>query len=151
MIITIKPHHYVDIIKLYGSGLTRFVPDEEYHHDFYRIGNEIVSDPNIQLQFTLKCDDICSTCKCKNEQGLCEDSVFHLPGYTSKECYNKMLDERLIQLLCLKMDRTYTSKEYCELLYAHKEVIFDVWTVEERSITKHRYELFCKGCERYLA
>lgn len=30
MEIVIKPHHYMDMIKLYGSGLDRFVPDLAY-------------------------------------------------------------------------------------------------------------------------
>lgn len=35
--ILIKPHHFIDIIKLYGSGIDRFVPDEKMGHDFYFI------------------------------------------------------------------------------------------------------------------
>ena len=27
--VKIKPHHFMDIIKLYGSGITEFVPDEK--------------------------------------------------------------------------------------------------------------------------
>lgn len=27
--ILIKPHHFIHIIKLYGSGIERFVPDEK--------------------------------------------------------------------------------------------------------------------------
>ena len=35
--ILIKPHHFIDIIKLYGSGIDRFVPDEKMGHDFIRL------------------------------------------------------------------------------------------------------------------
>ena len=35
--ILIKPHHFIDIIKLYGSGIDRFVPDEKMGHDFYKV------------------------------------------------------------------------------------------------------------------
>ncbi len=44
--ITIKPHHFMDIIKLYGAGIESFVPDEKLGHDFYRIGNLRLS-PNL--------------------------------------------------------------------------------------------------------
>lgn len=30
----IKPHHFMDIIKLYGGGIQVFVPDTDYGHDF---------------------------------------------------------------------------------------------------------------------
>ena len=40
--ILIKPHHFIDIIKLYGSGIDRFVPDEKMGHDFYKVANEII-------------------------------------------------------------------------------------------------------------
>ena len=40
--ILIKPHHFVDIIKLYGSGIEVFVPDEKMGHDFYKVANEII-------------------------------------------------------------------------------------------------------------
>lgn len=28
----IKPHHFMDIIKLYGGGIQVFVPDTDYGH-----------------------------------------------------------------------------------------------------------------------
>ena len=45
--ITIKPHHFLDIIKLYGNGLEKFVPDKNYGHDFYKVGNIILAKYNI--------------------------------------------------------------------------------------------------------
>ena len=38
--IIIKPHHFIDIIKLYGAGIERFVPDEPMGHDFYKVAND---------------------------------------------------------------------------------------------------------------
>lgn len=35
--ILIKPHHFIDIIKLYGSGIDRFVPDEKWDMIFIRL------------------------------------------------------------------------------------------------------------------
>lgn len=31
--ILIKPHHFMDIIKLYGTGIHTFVPDEKMGHE----------------------------------------------------------------------------------------------------------------------
>ena len=50
--ILIKPHHFIDIIKLYGSGIDRFVPDEKMGHDFYKVANEIIENPTVDLKLT---------------------------------------------------------------------------------------------------
>lgn len=35
--ILIKPHHFIDIIKLYGSGIDRFVPVKKWDMIFIRL------------------------------------------------------------------------------------------------------------------
>ncbi len=55
----IKPHHFMDIIKLYGGGIQVFVPDTDYGHDFYRAANEIIGNHRIQIKVTSGADDIC--------------------------------------------------------------------------------------------
>lgn len=144
-----KPHHFIDIIKLHGAGYTTFTPDEKTGHSFYKVGNEILLSPETELNFTLDCDDICATCKFKSGT-VCIDGVSGLGNYTSKDKYNKMIDEKIISYLNLDLTRTYTAKEYCEILYEHKDVIFHTWTLEPTKITRKRYELFSKGCEQYL-
>lgn len=61
--VTIKPHRFMDIIKLYGGGLERFVPDPAMGHDFYRIGNLVLENPELPLRLTTEGDDICKPCK----------------------------------------------------------------------------------------
>ena len=48
--IIIKPHHFMDILKLYGSGINIFVSDEKMGHDFYKVANRILKDRNVQLR-----------------------------------------------------------------------------------------------------
>ena len=100
--ILIKPHHFIDIIKLYGSGIDRFVPDEKMGHDFYKVANEIIDNPYIDLKLTIDGDDICKPCKKYHEQ--CIDPLTHIQGYTSKDVYNKTLDKRIIKLYNLNDD-----------------------------------------------
>ena len=59
----IKPHHFMDIIKLYGGGIQVFVPDTDYGHDFYRAANEIIGNHRIQIKVTSGADDICGPCR----------------------------------------------------------------------------------------
>ena len=56
--ITIKPHHFMDIIKLYGAGIENFVPDKKLDHDFYRIGNLVLECLTQPLLLTIEGDDI---------------------------------------------------------------------------------------------
>ena len=98
--IIIKPHHFMDIIKLYGSGIDVFVPDEKMQHDFYKIANEIIKNPQVKLSLTIDADDICQPCvQCIN--GICDDELPKTLGNIKKDDYNKRLDQRLIDYLHL--------------------------------------------------
>lgn len=145
--ITIKPHHFIDILKLYGSGLTLFVPDEAMGHDFYRIGNLILERPELPLRLTIEGDDICKPCRFYKNR--CMDSVSHISGFTEKDTYNRLLDTRIITLFELSAP-TYTAAELCEILFRNSALIFDVWQEENEETTKTRHRLFSDGAKRYL-
>ena len=110
--IKIKPHHFIDIIKLHGVGLEQFVPDLKMGHDFYKIGNEILQSPDIEIQLTLSADDICQPC-IKLQNGKCIDPLTHI----SKEDYNLRLDQRIIKAFQLSLNQTYTALELCMTYY----------------------------------
>lgn len=145
--IIIKPHHFIDIIKLYGSGLTRFVPDEAMGHDFYRVGNLILEHPELPLCLTVEGDDICKPCRLY--KGRCMDSISHISGITEKEVYNHLLDTRILTLFDLT-EPIYTAADLCELLFQKASLIFDVWREEDEEAAKKRHQLFSAGAERYL-
>lgn len=44
----------------------------------------------------------------------------------------------------------YTAQEFCEILYAIKERIFDIWKEESSTGKEDRYHNFCKGAKKYL-
>ena len=48
----IKPHHFMDIIKLLGGGIQVFVPDTDYGHDFYTAANGIIENRQQQIKVT---------------------------------------------------------------------------------------------------
>ena len=91
----IKPHHFMDIIKLYGGGIQVFVPDTDYGHDFYRAANEIIGNHRIQIKVTSGADDICGPCRFLGSDKTCTDCISHIKGIRSKNSYNKMLDCRI--------------------------------------------------------
>ena len=150
MAITIKPHHFLDIIKLYGSGIDKFVPDEKMGHDFYKIGNEILQNKKIKLNLTIDKDDICTPCKyCKD--GICSDELTIIKGYNLKDTYNKDIDKRLIKYYQLDLKKEYTALELCDIYLSQKENIFKVWKEEDDEKTNKRYDLFVKGAKKYLS
>lgn len=147
--IYIKPHHFIDIIKLYGAGYEKFTPDLKYGHSFYKVGNTVLLNHDTELMFTVDCDDVCENCKYKSGK-KCLDSLLGIDGYTSKDEYNKLLDNSIIKKLSLSCEKVYTAFEYAGMLYANKDIIDSVWTLENGEITKKRNALFFKGCQKYL-
>ena len=94
----IKPHHVVDILKLYGKGIQRFVPDKQYGHDFYKVGNMLLTEPETQIVLTSGLDEICGPCKFNNGKE-CVDKVA-LPSETwDKEELNRETDRKLLKVL----------------------------------------------------
>jgi hypothetical protein len=149
-LIRIKPHHFLDIIKLYGRGIKKFVPDPDYHHHFYSVANEIIGNPGVQIELTIDADDICTPCKYLGEDGICVDSIHHIKGIDSKDAWNKIIDQRIIGFTGSLEKPTYSALEYCEMLYSIKERIFDIWKEETDSAQSDRFNAFCAGAEKYL-
>lgn len=145
--IVIKPHHFMDIIKLYGSGIEVFIPDEKMGHDFYRVANTVINNPKVKVRLTVDGDDICKPCKKYSNE--CTDSLGHIPGFTSKNVYNCTLDRRMIEMYGLDKV-TYTAEELCSIYYRNKDYIYDVWKEENVEITDRRYKLFTTGAMKYL-
>ncbi|MBN1040359.1 DUF1284 domain-containing protein [Clostridium sp. ZS1] len=147
--ITIKPHHFMDIIKLYGAGIKTFIPDEKMGHDFYKVANTIITNPTIELNLTIQADDICKPCKmCKNN--ICVDVVEHIEGYNSKYTYNETLDRRLIHLLNLDIDKLYKAQELCQIMLENHKSIFMIWREESNTMTIRRHDMFVLGARQYL-
>lgn len=148
--IKIKPHHFIDIIKLYGKGIQKFIPDENYKHNFYAIANEIIDWHQVKIEITIDSDDICSPCRYLDEHGNCSDKIVHIDGITSKDEWNKILDNRIIKYLDTWEHNTYSAQEFCEILYSIKENINDIWMEESNLSKANRYDAFCKGAIKYL-
>lgn len=147
--IVIKPHHLIDIVKLYGAGIECFVPDEAFQHDFYKVANSIVENLNIPIRFTIDGDDICKPCNRYNGS-TCTDPVHSIQGYHSKDTYNKELDTRLINQLGLDVHAIYTVKQFLMIADKNQDIIFDVWQEENEELTQKRNRLFRNGVKKLL-
>ncbi len=146
----IKPHHFMDIIKLYGAGIEVFVPDRGHGHDFYKAANEIVQNHNTYITLTDGADDICRPCRCLREDGICQDSISHIDGIASKDRYNKLLDQRIMAELGVCRDRLYTAEELCRRMGARDGLVEAVWKEEDEERMLERKRLFAAGVKKYL-
>lgn len=149
MEITIKPHHFLDIIKLYGSGINIFVPDEKMNHDFYKIANMIIQDQHTIVHLTTGSDDICRPCK-QCENGQCKDTLDTISNFKSKELYNHLLDTRLIETMNLDCSIKYEAWDLCSIMMKYHNKINFIWNEESSAITEKRHQLFVKGAKKYL-
>ncbi len=147
--ITIKPHHFLDVIKLYGKGIERFVPDEKYNHDFYSVANDIMDNHQVLICVTLYNDHICGPCRYL-DNGVCVDKIYHIEGISLKDEWNKVLDKRIMKYANVSENGNYTAHEFCKLLYSIKEHIFDIWKEENDTAIKSRYDDFCTGAKKFL-
>ena len=60
--ISIKPHHFVDIVTSIGGGQTEFAP-HAYGHALHTVAEAILRDPDIAVRMELGADDICARCR----------------------------------------------------------------------------------------
>lgn len=90
----LRPHHFMDVIKLYGRGIDVF-PDAAYHHDFYKVANTLIGHREALVTITLGADDICTPCRFLGNEGACRDGLGHIPGFASKQAWNDEIDRRI--------------------------------------------------------
>ena len=75
-VMRLRPHHLIDIITDYGHG-RRFAP-HPYGHAVHSVAQRIVDDPDIEIEFVLRADDICSPCCHLQADGQCDDVLRQL-------------------------------------------------------------------------
>ncbi len=146
----IKPHHFLDIIKLFGSGLDKFIPNVEYGHDFWKVGNEILENPNVRLELTIDNDAICIPCKFNNGS-TCSGITSADSKEISKDEWNKIIDQRLLKILGLDNGVKLSALELCKLTKKKigQKDIFEVWKEKPNEITEKRAAFLILGIEKY--
>ena len=149
--ISLKPHHFLDILKLYGTGLDSFIPDKKYGHGFYRIGNVILKNPLAIIQLTASIDDICKPCYfLKNNK--CIDKMQNDFVYSSKQEWNKIIDERILKKLDLKEGHEAVVVNLCKHIQKKltRNDITDIWKERPNDETKKRVQYLLTGLNKYI-
>jgi len=142
--VRLRPHHLIDIVCDYGHGVT-FKP-HPYGHAAHTVATQVIADPDIEVEFVLAADDICSPCRHLRPDGKCEDVLSQLAEPVPKQVYNDGLDRRLFAYLQMQPGARMTVRAFLEALGRHVPGIEEICAHpgEEK---KHRLD----GLERGLA
>jgi hypothetical protein len=149
--IQIKPHHFLDVIKLHGAGYDEFTPDLEYGHSFWSVGNQILSNPDLEMELTTNTDAICEGCKYLKD-GECTDQISK-NEIGSKEDWNLTIDFRLLGILEMQEGIPMSAGYIClqALRKLTPDKIKQVWSERPQEETDKRIELLRTGLVRYAA
>ena len=112
--ISIKPHHFVDILTSFGAGQIEFHP-HSYGHALHLVATAVLQDADLTLRIELGADDICTPCK-HNTGGACDDTIdtsFRPTAPRSKGEWNLRIDRRWCERLKVEPGDTLTARELC--------------------------------------
>ena len=149
--ISIKPHHFVDIVTALGDGRTEFQP-HPYGHAVHTVAKDILSNPDIDLRIAMGADDICLPCR-HNLDGLCADTIdtsFRPLAPKSKREYNLLIDERWSQRLGLRQDDQLTARELCLRIRDCADDIEDIYRETPSDRTAERQARLQRGIAKFL-
>lgn len=149
-IIYIKPHHLLDIFKLYGKGIEVFVPNDNYGHDFYRVANKIVNCEADTIIFKIGSDDICKPCK-HNKNNSCDDFVSET-NLEKKEDHNNEIDNILVKILEIEFEKPYDFNKIISLLLEKLEysTFEKAWDKASKEELDFRYNNTICGLKKCL-
>lgn len=133
-----RPHHLIDIITQYGAGKP-FEPSA-YGHAVHTVAAEIISNPEVQIEFGTGADDICAPCK-HLVDGRCDDVISYLDPPVQKHDYNDALDERLLEFLGMEEGQTMSFREYLGVLRTRLEGLAELCATPVEDVRERRRNL----------
>ena len=149
--ISIKPHHFIDIITSIGAGQTKFEP-HPYGHAVHTIAEAILGDPDTALRMELGADDICAPCK-HNIDGICDDTIdtsFRPLAPKSKREWNLLIDGRWCERLNITEGDTLSAREFCALVKDLVGDLTDIYREIPAERTRAREADLQRGIELFL-
>ncbi len=150
--LTLKPHHFVDIIRSFGCGQKTFEP-HPYGHAVCTVSEAILSNPETALTIELGADSICHPCV-HNIDGVCDDTIntSNRPkAPKSKQAYNLLIDQRWSQRLGITQGDRFTARELCRLIHDKMGDTTDIYHEMPADLVAKRRENLVNGLEYYLA
>jgi hypothetical protein len=149
--ISIKPHHFVDILTAFGDGCSEFQP-HPYGHALHCVAKEILNNHDVRLRIEFGADDICLPCS-HNIDGLCDDTIdtsFRPQAPESKREYNLLIDRRWSERLGLQQGDQLTACRFCLRIRDCAGDIADIYREIPCGRTEERQEKLRSGIAKFL-
>ncbi len=149
--ISIKPHHFVDIVTAFGGGCAHFQP-HPYGHAVHSVAKEVLANRDVNLRIELGADDICLPCH-HNVDGLCDDTIdtsFRPQAPESKREYNLLIDQRWAKRLGVQQDDQLTARELCLHIRDYAGDITDIYRETPAGQTAERQAKLQRGVAKFL-
>ena len=149
--ITIKPHHFVDIVTAFGEGCVDPQP-HSYGHAVHSVTKEILSNRDVLLRLEFGADDICQPCR-HNVNGLCDDTIdasFRPAAPKSKREWNLIIDRRWCERLGIGQDDQLTARDFCSRIRNCAGNIRDIYREIPIERTDERHAKLQRGIQKYL-
>ncbi len=149
--ISIKPHHFVDIITAFGDGIEAPEP-HPYGHAVHSVTRQILADRDVALRMEFGADDICQPCR-HNVDGQCDDTIdvsFRPQAPPSKREYNLLLDRRWAERLDLEEGQVLSATDLCRRIRDRAGDLRDIYRENPLDRTEERQAKLRKGVARFL-
>lgn len=149
--ISIKPHHFVDIVTAFGEGRTDPQP-HPYGHALHKVTREILANREVELRMDFGADDICLPCR-HNSEGVCQDTIdvsFRPLAPRSKREYNLLIDERWAERLGIREGEVLTARDLCVRIRDRAGDLGDIYRETPLDRTAERQAKLEKGVVRFL-
>ena len=149
--ISIKPHHFADILTAFGGGRTEFEP-HPYGHAQHSVAKELFDRRDVLLRIELGADAICLPCR-HNRDGLCDDTIdtsYRPLAPTSKREWNLLLDERWGRRLGIQQDDRLTARALCRRIRDRAGDISDIYRELPADMVAERQAKLREGIARFL-
>ena len=149
--ISIKPHHFVDIITSFGRGERTFQL-HPYRHAVHTASKQILNDQKTILEINLGIDDICMPC-IHNIDGVCDDTIdtsYRPDAPSSKNGWNLLIDQRWCKRLCIEQGDRFSARGLCEKIRNKMGDITNIYREMPVDMTAERSTNLIKGLEYYL-
>ncbi len=149
--LSIKPHHFVDIVTAFGDGRETFEP-HPYGHALHEVAAQILAVRDVLLRIEVGADSICLPCR-HNVAGLCDDTIdtsFRPLAPRSKREWNLRIDARWCERLGVRQDDRLTARELCRRIRDSAGDITAIYREIPPDRTAERHAKLTKGVARFL-
>lgn len=149
--ISMKPHHFVDILRDLGNGDTDYRP-HPYGHGLHTVAADLLVHRDAILRIELGMDDICAPCR-HNFAGRCDDTIdisFRPAAPSSKQEYNLLLDQRWCEQLDVSQGDELPAAELCRRILANVDAMPAIYRENPLERITPRMEALVHGARAFL-